>query len=320
MARIGVLGSNSFAGASFVDVALTAGHCVLGINRSPESAPIFLPYRANPRADAYIFRQLDLNRNLDAICAALGEFRPEFVVDFAGQGMVAESWQRPEQWYETNIVSKVRLHDYLRNRDWLLKYVRISTPEVYGSTLDLIREEQPYAPSTPYAVSHAATDMSLIAFFRNYRFPAVLTRFANFFGPGQQLYRIIPRTVIYLLTGRKLALHGGGTSVRAFIHSRDVADGLLRVLERGEPGEVYHFSPNMFHSIRQVVETVCAELDVEFERAVEITAERPGKDLAYLMDATKATKRFGWNPRFTLIEGIRQTIECMLAQPGAQPA
>src|SRR5438128_6481819 len=138
MSRIGVLGSNSFAGSSFVDAALTAGHHVLGINRSPESAPIFLPYRANPRADGYIFKQLDLNHDLGAICRVLSEFEPAFVVDLAGQGMVAESWHDPEQWYETNIVSKVRLHDFLRKQPWLLKYVRVSTPEVYGSTATLI--------------------------------------------------------------------------------------------------------------------------------------------------------------------------------------
>src|SRR5919108_5705205 len=231
MARVAVLGSNSFAGAVFVDSAISAGDEVLGINRSPEPSPIFLPYRNNARASAYRFRQLDLNRDFNAVCAALAEFGPAFVVDFAGQGMVAESWSRPEQWYETNIVAKVKLHEFLRTQPGLKKYVRVSTPEVYGSTSQLVREQQSYAPSTPYAVSHAAIDMSLGAFHRNYGFPVVLTRFANFFGPGQQLYRIVPRTIIYALTGRRLKLDGGGTAVRAFIHSRDVAAALLRVLE-----------------------------------------------------------------------------------------
>src|SRR3954466_2564273 len=222
MARVAVLGSNSFAGTAFIDAALSETHEVLGISRSPEPPPIFLPYRENSRASAYRFQQLDLNRDFDAVCVALDDFAPAFVVDFAGQGMVAESWTRPEQWYQTNIVSKVRLHEFLRRHRTLEKYVRVSTPEVYGSTPHLIREHQPYAPSTPYAVSHAAIDMSLAAFHRNYGFPVVLTRFANFFGPGQQLYRIVPRTIIYALVGRRLSLDGAGTSVRAFIHSRDV--------------------------------------------------------------------------------------------------
>lgn len=308
MARVAVLGSNSFSAASFVDAALAAGHEVLGINRSPEPSLIFLPYRKNPRAQAYAFRQLDLNNDLETIFTALEGFRPAFVADFAGQGMVAESWQRPEQWYRTNIVSKVQLHDYLRKQPWLVKYIRVSTPEVYGSTSHPVREDQPYSPSTPYAVSHAAIDMSLAAFFRNYRFPVVLTRFSNFFGPGQQLYRVVPRTIIYALAGRKLPLHGGGTSVRAFVHARDVADGLLRVMDRGKIGETYHFSPEKFHTIREVVEIACQEIGIEFERVVEMSADRPGKDQAYLMDATKARTDLGWAPKHSLVDGIRETI------------
>jgi dTDP-glucose 4,6-dehydratase len=152
MAGIFVLGSNSFAGSVFVDSALSEGHRVWGANRSAESSAIFLPCKSNPRASAYQFRQLDINRDLSAICAWMTETRPEFVVDFAGQGMVAESWQDPGQWYQTNIVSKARLHDFLRKQDWLRKYIRISTPEVYGSTPSLIREDQPYAQArrTPF--------------------------------------------------------------------------------------------------------------------------------------------------------------------------
>lgn len=303
-----MLGSNSFAGAAFVHAALSAGHEVLGINRSTEGSPLFLPYKANPRAAAYSFRQLDLNAQMEPVCAALEGFAPAFVVDFAGQGMVAESWNWPEQWYETNIVAKVRLHDFLRACPWLVKYVRVSTPEVYGSTMELIREDHRYAPSTPYAVSHAATDMSLIAFHRAYGFPAVLTRFANFFGAGQQLYRIVPRTILYALSGRPLPLHGGGTSVRAFVHASDVASGLLAACENGKPGEAYHFSPTAFHSIREVVQTVCAQLGVDFGRTVEPVPDRPGKDQAYLMDATKAGQELGWHPAVSFADGIAETI------------
>lgn len=313
MAGILVLGSNSFAGSVFVDSALSGGHQVWGINRSPEPSPVFLPYKGNPRAVSYAFRRMDINRDFSTLCEWLTEMRPAFVVDFAGQGMVAESWQDPAQWYQTNIVSKVRLHDFLRRQLWLEKYIRVSTPEVYGSTADLIREDHPYRPSTPYAVSHAATDMSLTAFYNNYRFPVVLGRFANFFGPGQQLYRIVPKTILCALTGKKLPLHGGGTSVRAFIHARDVASALLRVIHKGVPGEVYHFSPERFYSIREVVETICRKVGVEFARTVEMTTDRPRKDQAYLMDASKARAELGWQPHIGFEQGVDQTIEWIRA-------
>jgi dTDP-glucose 4,6-dehydratase len=308
VARLAVLGANSFAGAGLVDLALRRGHDVLGINRSPERPAWFLPYKTNPRAGAYRFFELDLNRDMGRIQETLDEFAPEFVVDLAGQGMVAESWAHPEQWYQTNLLAKVVLHDFLRSRPWLRKYVRVSTPEVYGSTDQPVREDQPYAPSTPYAVSHAAVDMSLTAFFRQHRFPVVLARFANFFGAGQQLYRIVPRTILSALSGRKLPLHGGGASVRAFVHVTDVAEGLLAALDRGEAGEVYHFSPAQFLSIREVVEAVCAELEIPFQQVAEPAPERPGKDQAYLMTADKAREKLGWEPRVAFRDGIRETI------------
>ncbi len=306
--RLAVIGSNSFAGAAFVARTVADGAEVVGFNRSPEASQIFLPYRQSGNAERYTFHQADINHDLPKILGHLESFRPQVVVDFAGQGMVAESWQDPAQWYTTNIVAKVRLHDQLRRYDWLERYVRISTPEVYGSQESLLRETWQYNPSTPYAVSHAAIDMSLRAFHQNYGFPVVFTRFANFYGPRQQLYRIIPRTILYVLTGRKLQLHGGGTSVRAFIYATDVADGIMRAMELGKPGEIYHFSPARFLTILQVVEIICRRMGVPFGSFVEVGPERPGKDQAYLMDASKAQTDLGWTESVNFEQGVDATI------------
>ena len=110
--------------------------------------------------------------------------------------MVGESWLNPDHWMMTNVVSTVRLHDRLRSFDFLERYVHVTTPEVYGSTEGWVREDAPFNPSTPYAVSRAAGDMSLRTYFATYGFPVVFTRAANVYGPGQQLYRIIPRTIL----------------------------------------------------------------------------------------------------------------------------
>lgn len=304
-----VLGSNSFAGSVFVDAVLNEGYEVIGISRSPEIKDIFAVYKKNKRANAFTFHQLDLNSDLDRIVEVIKITKPEYIIDFAGQGMVAESWAHPEQWYQTNIISKAKLHEFIRHCGWIKKYIRISTPEVYGSSSELIDESARYNPSTPYAVSHASIDMSLMAYFRNYNFPVVLTRFANFFGPGQQLYRIIPRTILYIRTGKKLKLHGGGTSVRSFIYAKDVAKGIVSVMNSGEIGSIYHFSTNEYSTIRQVVETICQRTGANFDDVVEIGEDRLGKDHAYLMDSKKARNELNWRPKYTLGEGIERTIE-----------
>lgn len=307
--RYAVIGSNSFAGATFIARAIAYGADVIGFNRSAETSSIFLPYRKVDGVGSYRFFQADINHDLDAILTRLDEFSPQVVIDFAGQGMVAESWQNPEQWYTTNVVAKVRFHDQLRRCSWLQRYIRISTPEVYGSQNNLVNENWQFTPSTPYAVSHAAIDMSLRAFHQQYDFPVIFTRFANFYGPGQQLYRIVPRTIIYALSGRKLQLQGGGTSIRAFIYGADVADGIMRTINSGTLGEVYHFSPERFFTIRQVVEIICQQLDIDFDALADVAPERPGKDLAYLMNSSKARTELDWQESVSFEQGVNATVE-----------
>ena len=308
MEKIAVLGSNSFSGSHFVAHALSRGHDVLGISRSMEPAKEFLPYLWSGHTGRFRFEQLDMNNDARRIGDTIGDFRPEYVVNFAAQGMVAESWLHPEHWYQTNVVANVLLHDRLRRFDFLKKYVHVSTPEVYGTCSGLIPEESPFNPSTPYAASRAACELHLRTFLKNYNFPVTYTRSANVFGPGQQLYRIIPRTILYILLGKKLPLHGGGRSVRSFIHIGDVADGTLRVARDGAPGEAYHFSTSLNISIREVVEKICAMMGAKFEEVVDVVGDRPGKDAAYLLDNAKARRTLQWEPRVDLDAGIRETI------------
>ncbi len=309
MKNILVLGSNSFAGSAFVDYALNRQQFVTGISRSAEPNDVNLVYAGNAnRRSRFTFYRLDLNNDFDELIDVIAQIEPEIVVDFAGQGMVAPSWDWPEQWYQTNIVAKVKLHNYLKSAKFLEKYVRVSTPEVFGDCEDLIKEDAVYNPSTPYAVSHAAIDMSLRAFEKQYGFPVIFTRFANFYGPCQQLYRIIPKTIICALTGETLFLHGGGQSVRAFIHGYDVSDGIWQSIEKGGLGESYHFSTKEFLKIYDLVRLISDTLDVDAEKFVKISKELPGKDKAYFMDASKAQAQLGWKPTFDIKAGIEETI------------
>lgn len=305
--KIAVIGSNSFSGAHFVDYVLMEGLEVVGMSRSSEPNPVFLPYKKQ-KNPAFQFYQLDLNQDLEQLMKIVREFQPDYVVNFAAQSMVAESWQHPEHWFQTNVVANVKLHDRLRRCDFLRKYVHVSTPEVYGSCQGLIREDTSYNPSTPYAVSRAAADMSLTSFYKTYQFPVVFTRAANVYGPGQQLYRIIPRTILYFLVGEKLQLHGGGHSVRSFIHIHDVADGTLRVARHAPAGEVYHFSTTRNISIRSLVQMIAEQMNVLFEDNVEVVGDRPGKDAAYLLDSVKAKETLGWEDKISLEQGIEETI------------
>lgn len=302
--RFLVIGSNSFSGASFCRRLLDEGHETVGASRSAEPDPVFLPYRWTPGGARFRFHRIDLNHDLDALDGLLRDYRPTHVVNFAAQSMVAESWRDPDHWFQTNLVSTVRLHDRLRRLPSLQRYVHVSTPEVYGSTKGLVGEDTPFNPSTPYAVSRAAADFSLRTYHQNYGFPVVTTRAANVYGPGQQLYRIIPKTFLSIRGGQKLQLHGGGVSERAFIHIEDVSAATLTIALSGRDGEDYHVSTDRIIRIRDLVALICERLGVAFEDAVEIAEERPGKDAAYRLDSRKLTSELGWTSRIGLEEGL----------------
>jgi dTDP-glucose 4,6-dehydratase len=303
-----ILGSNSFSGATFADHLAAQGHDVLATSRSDEPHQAFLPYKWQARPGRVRFRRIDLNRDLDELKTLLASERPTHVVNFAAQSMVGESWLHPDHWMMTNVVSTVRLHELLRNYDGLARYVHITTPEVYGSTDGWVKEATSFNPSTPYAVSRAATDMSLRTYFANYQFPMVMTRAANVYGPGQQLYRVVPRTIVAAMGGEKLRLDGGGASRRVFIHIADVADATLKIARSGRLGESYHISGYELVSIRALVELILQRLGKSFDDCVEIVPERPGKDTTYMLDSSRLRTELGWRDTVSLERGVDDVI------------
>jgi dTDP-glucose 4,6-dehydratase len=307
MSSVVVVGSNSFSGASFVDYLLSQGQKVIGTSRSKQPNNAMLPYKWRDH-QSFNFHQLDLNQDLDKIVDLIHAEKPEYVINFAAQSMVGESWKNPDHWFMTNAVSTIKLHDALRKFDFLKRYVHISTPEVYGSCEGFVKEDFPFNPSTPYAVSRAAADMSLRTFRAAYDFPVVTTRAANVYGPGQQLYRIIPRTILFVLLGKKIELHGGGSSTRSFIHIRDVSDATWKIAEHGKNGDTYHISTDEVISIRDLVAKICTKLGARFENHVEIVGERLGKDSAYHLDSTKVRTGLGWADQINLDAGIDECI------------
>lgn len=306
--RFVVIGSNSFSGASFVSHLLKAGHPVVGVSRSEEPNAAFLPYRWGDAAGDFRFHPLDLNTDLAAIADLISESGATHVVNFASQSMVAESWDNPDHWFMTNAVSTIRLQQALRRMPALQRYVHVSTPEVYGSTSGDVTEDAPFNPSTPYAVSRAAADTTLRLYHQNYGFPVVFTRAANVFGPGQQLYRIIPRTILFIRLGKTLALHGGGASERSFIHIDDVSDATLRIALGGRPGEAYHIATPRQISIRDLVALICERMGANLDDVAEVVGERVGKDAAYWLNSGKLRGELGWRDRIALEQGIDETI------------
>ena len=304
-----VLASNSFSGSSYIKYLLSVGHCVVGISRSPEVSSVFRPYADLATPENFQFLEIDLNINPNKVATIVQQYGIEVVVNFAAQSMVAQSWDYPSDWYQTNVVSLAKVCQPLINEKTINKFIHFTTPEVYGSTVGWINETFEFAPSTPYAISRAAGDWHLKCLFENFGFPVIFTRAANVYGPGQQLYRIIPRTILSALIGQKISLHGGGTSIRSFIHIKDVSKALDLITSAGKIGETYHISTDQTISIYSLVQILANLLNVHIDKLIEVGPERPGKDLAYQLSSQKIRSQLGWTDEVDLDAGLTETLD-----------
>lgn len=303
-----VIGSNCFTGCHIVDALLdNPDNRVIGISRSPEYKDIFLPYKQRPNPD-FSFHQIDTVRQFDQLMALLDETQPDVVINVAALSEVGLSNYSPVEYFDINTTTVVKLCNELRTRDYLKFYVHISSAEIFGSCPTKVTEETLFNPSTPYAVSKAAADMYLATLCKNFDFPAIIIRSTNVYGRHQQLFKIIPRTAIFLKQGKTIELHGGGQSVKSFIHVRDVARGLLLALEHGKPG-TYHFTVPSDQTIADIVRQVCQWMGHDFEASTRVVGERLGQDARYWLDCSKAERELGWTPQVSFEQGVKEVIE-----------
>jgi dTDP-glucose 4,6-dehydratase len=306
-----VIGSNSFSGSHFIDYVLKKRHLTIGVSRSNEINSVFLPYKNNINKKLFKFYKFNLNNKngIRFIIKIIKKYKINLVVNFAAQAMVAESWEFPLDYYNTNILSQAELHFELLKIKNIKKYVHVSTPEVYGSTKSIIKENINYNPSTPYAVSRAACDMHLMNLFKNYKFPVVFTRSANVYGPGQQLYRIVPKTILSSISNKNMQLHGGGISKRSFIYITDVADATYKICLKAKSGEIYHISSNNVVKIKNLVKKIFILTNGSYKKFVKIGKERPGKDQLYFLNSNKLKKKIKWKSKISLDNGLKYTID-----------
>jgi dTDP-glucose 4,6-dehydratase len=306
MSKILILGATSFSGNAFANRLKTTEELVL-LGRRNEIPRVFNALDQAEQPGFEVIRW-NINENQDDLFQMIEQENVTEVVNFAAQSMVGQSWEKPQDWYEANVMSFSKLINGLAKMKRINKFIHFSTPEVYGSTEGWIKESFNFAPNTPYAISRAASDWHLKALHENFCFPVIFTRAANVYGEYQRLYRIVPRVIFSALTGQKLPLQGGGKSIRSFIHIDDVSEALLKIIKNGTPGESYHISTNELITIHDLVAMVAAKLDVKLADLVEVVPERPGKDFAYQLDSQKIRIELDWEDQISLSDGIDRTI------------
>jgi dTDP-glucose 4,6-dehydratase len=228
------------------------------------------------------------------------------IVNFAAETHVDRSIAEPDAFVNTHALGTYVLLEAARERG--LRYVQVSTDEVYGSIEDgSFTEESPLAPSSPYSATKAGADLLVASYHHTYGLESLICRGSNNYGPYQYPEKLIPLMILNALHGDPLPVYGDGMQVRNWIHVEDFADGIGAVLEGGEPGEVYNVGgPDE-----------CANLDVvrrildhtgRDESLIEHVTDRPGHDRRYSLSSDKV-RALGWTPRVRFDAGLGSTID-----------
>lgn len=305
MKKIFIIGISSFSGASIASYLFKKNYKIYG------------SYSVDRYINKFIYDKkkiktfkIDLIKDTRKLINLLKKIKPSIILDHASICMVQESWQFPKRYYDINVKSRFDIIAELSNKKFLKKYIYISTPEIFGSSKDKIKEKfSRFNPSTPYAASKLSAEINFKHAFFSKKFPLIISRFSNFYGPGQPTHRLIPKALISLKKKIFFPLHGNGNSKRNFIYTDDFCEGINRIIIKGKPGDVYHFSGDKYVSIKKIIKIICRLKNVKFNSFVKITQDRTGKDNIYKLSSSFTKKKLDWKCKTGIEKGIKNTLE-----------
>ena len=308
--KVLVMGSSSFGGASFVNFILNKNNYkVYGTYRA-KKPKVYLPYLDNKNIKKFKNFKIDLLKDSKKLYKLIKKIRPNYIVDFASICIVNPSWLFPDIYASTNVNSKIEIIKNLNNFSFLKKYIYISTPEIFGTSKNKIKENSNFFnPSTPYATSKLNAEFLLKNYFSSFKAPIIIARFANFYGPGQPLNRLIPKVIFSIQNNKKFPLEGKGESIRGYIYSHDFCNGIFKIMTKGKLGNTYHFSQRNFYSVMDVIKTICKTKKYSLKKLIIFKKDRIGKDKCYKLDTYKSVKFLKWKNKFSLKDGIKEIIK-----------
>mgnify|MGYP003325597488 CR=1 FL=1 len=330
--KILVTGGAGFIGSSVVrNILENINHSVINMDSltyagNLESIPSSL------KSERYFFEKIDI-RNAIEVSRLLIKIKPDAIMHLAAESHVDRSIDGPSDFIDTNIVGTFNLLEAARHycesleedKREKFRFHHISTDEVYGDlegTNDLFTEQTPYAPSSPYSASKAASDHLVRAWGRTYGLPVIITNCSNNYGPYHFPEKLIPHVILNAIHGKPLPIYGDGSQIRDWLYVEDHARALIKVVTEGEIGETYNIGGHNEKTNLEVVETICDLLEElapekpsgvkSYRDLITFVKDRPGHDARYAIDASKIERELGWVPEETFETGLRKTVKWYL--------
>ena len=328
MKNVIVTGGAGFIGSNFVKYILNENKTVRIINIDK------LTYAGNlenlkdiENSDRYVFKKIDIC-DKNEIEKIIDEFDVDTIINFAAESHVDRSISDPTEFINTNIKGTQILLDAAR-KAWTIgediykdgvKYIQVSTDEVYGS-LNLedkcFEETTPLNPHSPYSASKASADMLVKAYCDTYKFPACITRCSNNYGPYQFPEKFIPLIMNNCLNQKPIPVYGDGSNIRDWLFVEDHCDAIYRVAQEGKVGEVYNVGGHNERTNIQIVTTIIKYLHDNVDENIKedlitYVKDRKGHDKRYGINPDKIHSELGWLPKTKFEDGIVKTIQWYL--------
>jgi dTDP-glucose 4,6-dehydratase len=234
------------------------------------------------------------------------------IINFAAQSHVDNSFLESLKYTEDNIKGTHTLLEAIKNTNIDIKFIHISTDEVYGETESIKKiENDKLSPTNPYAASKAAAEMIINSYINSFNMNIIITRSNNVYGPNQYPEKLIPKFIKLLLENQKCTIHGNGSSLRSFIHVDDLVLALECIMLKGIIGEIYNISAddNNELSVLDVAKLLIKLIKNtdNYNEYITFIEDRPFNDKRYYISNNKLLK-LGWEPKITFIDGIKKLL------------
>jgi dTDP-glucose 4,6-dehydratase len=314
-----VTGGAGFIGSNFVASTIAAtGEPIVNLDKLTYAGSLrnLERLRDDPR---HIFVQGDIgDRRL--VGELLKKHRPRAIVHLAAESHVDRSIAGPGAFIQTNVMGTFALLEEARAFSDSIRFLQVSTDEVYGSlgpTDPAFTETTPYAPNSPYAASKASADHLVRAYHHTYGLPTLTTNCSNNYGPYQFPEKLIPLMINNALAGKPLPVYGDGKNVRDWLYVLDHCEAIRVVLERGRAGETYNIGGGAERANIDLVNTICGLLDqavprkggARYAELITFVKDRPGHDRRYAIESAKIARELGWKPREDFASGLKKTVD-----------
>lgn len=307
--KILVTGGAGFIGSAFVRLLLSRdsfprrGLSLIVIDKLTYAADLM---RIEEVKGKYKFYKVDIcnKRQIETI---FKKEKPKVIVNFAAETHVDRSIKDATAFIDTNVKGLQTLLDASRKYK-VNRFIHISTDEVYGEIKKgEFTEDSPLQANSPYAASKASGDLLIKAYMRTYRFPAIIIRPCNNYGPWQYPEKFIPLSILKILRDEKTPLYGRGVNVREWLYVEDCAKGILEIIKKGKLGEVYNLGSNREKKNIEIAKMILCILKQD-AKMIQFVKDRPGHDIRYKLNSRKVHHEIGWWHKVDLEEGLRLTV------------